>query len=139
MKPLLLVTALLLVLTGCSGGYCPRSSDLEEAARYGVMSEGGYSKPLNTWVDNTELETFLRDALRRSGIEGLRSGYGFDCSQRSRAGCLDCWHCAKTLPLSEAEWVVSGPVCRRAGELLIRADVGPGASVRAMTYWNRKE
>lgn len=137
MKSVPFVTALLLVLAGCSGGLCPEASDLEEAARYYVRSEGGYSKPLNTWVDNPKLEAFLRDALRRGGIQGLRVDHGLECTQH--LSCADCWTCARTLPISEHEWVLSGPVCRRAGELLIHADIGPGPSVRAMTYWNRKE
>jgi hypothetical protein len=135
----LAVVISILAVSACEGSICPPMTKFERAARYYVMSEGGYSKPLNTWVENSDLTDFVGDVLSRRGIGALETEYQFQCSRSTRANCPDCYSCTRTLPLIATMWVMLGPKCLPAGEMLMQVDIGPGSSARAMTYWNRKE
>jgi hypothetical protein len=120
---------------------CPPSA-FEEAASYDwMLNDHRYSEPLNTWVRNERLESFLRKAYRSGGIDALKSQYGFDCAPRTLTPpCGDCYACGRSLPktVDDAEGV--GLACSKAGEMLMQVNIGPGRnSFIVWTYWKRKE
>lgn len=129
----------ILAVSACEGSICPPMTKFERAARYYLKSEGGFSKPLNTWVENSDLAVFVRDVLGRGSIAALETEYQFQCSRSTRATCPDCYSCTRTLPIRSTMWVMLGTKCLPAGEMLMQVDVGPGSAARAMTYWKRDD
>jgi len=140
------VSALLLVLcvlgmSACSLECDPRKSSYDNAVMYGKAEGRPYSLPLDTWTKNPELEAFLGEVVRREGAGALAAKYGMQCSPQAPASCPDCLVCTKTshdwrLGAAAAQ-VGFTPImkCLDYGEILARADVGPGSHVSAMTYW----
>ena len=113
---------------------------LEIASTYPFSYETGYMLPLNTWVRNEKLEAELHKAVKADGIGRLTSYYQLQCLPHSTpTGCADCYACSRTVAKRHHVGSFSNIImhCRSDGEMLIRADVGPGSTVSAMTYWKR--
>ena len=127
-------------LGGCFGAvWCPDREPLDMAATYRwLIAEQRYFEPLNAWVKNEQLETFLLKAYREGGLDALRSRYGFDCSPRAASPpCGTCFTCHRTIDKSVAEGAPESNRSCRIGEMSIQADIGPDWTVTAMTYWKR--
>ena len=90
-----------------------------------------YREPVNTWIDNPKMAAFLADSLQRQGKNALVYWHGFKFSPKPDGNCPDCVVC--TLSLAG----VIGHDCQPDGDLFVKAEIGPGTSVRAMTYWRR--
>ena len=133
-----------LTLTGCGGAFCPSPSPFEVAASYRTAndSEGRsyYRDPLNTWIDHRRMTEFLRKTVTADGVQGLVSKYQFQCTPlAAETGCADCRTCARTIAVQTNTIWVLRTVCVDDGEVLVQASVGPGRTVRAMTYWRKQE
>lgn len=118
---------------------CPPMNAFEEAASYRWLINGErYLDPINSWVRNQPLEAFILKVYRMEGLNGLRSRYSFQCTARKiTPPCADCHTCTLVLPKrpATAEWPNT---CRPVGEMTIKADIGPGWTVSALTYWERR-
>ena len=127
-------------LAACSFA-CPPTG-LEQAASYGgtIAPIGAevYTKsrnlPNDRWVRNPDVEDFLRATLREEGFAALQSKYGMQCIPRDEpSGCTDCHFCTRTFPgkvLAIGVW----DSCENSGQISVRAAIGPGQAVSAMTY-----
>lgn len=92
---------------------------------------GDYVEPANTWIDSATMADFLRDLIEKKGRQALVAERGFQCSPQPAAECSDCLVCSRTVRN------VRNHHCENQGDMFIEAYVGPGANVRAMTYWRR--
>jgi hypothetical protein len=131
------------LLLGCSleCDFC--KNELEAVATLPHTGGGIHPLPHDVWTPNPELEAFLRDALKAAGVRSLAAKYALQCLPPPlEAGCSDCATCRKTVK----EWRMGSippPVplympiwkCVDYGEVLVQADIGPGSSIKAMTYW----
>lgn len=128
--------ALLLVSAGVAAcmaiPVCPETDEITTGYAY-HYNEGArdYAEPANTWIDSVAMADFLRDLIEKKGRQALVSERGFQCSPRPAAECPDCLVCSRTVHN------VRNHHCRGEGDMFIEAYVGPGTSVRAMTYWRR--
>ena len=127
-------------LAAC-GAMCPAPDELENAARFPAYSEGRFGSslrvrlPFATWVNNEKLDTFLRKAVDEGGAESLVAKYGFQCSARPAAApCADCYTCRRTVPQVATELFGLTTVCVGEGDMFLHVDIGPGSTVRAMSY-----
>lgn len=98
-----------------------------------------FDPPPDTWTPNKHLEVFIHGTVEGEGVEALKTRYGMQCLPRSgEPNCKDCLTCTTTfrdwrldtLPIY-IEWYK----CVDFGEVLVNVDVGPGTTVKAMTYW----
>lgn len=116
-------------------------NDLEKAAEYPqaqvrTRSLAVRSLPVDAWVQNSDLERFLKEALTKGPPDAIAEKYGMQCVPKNQAACPDCRSCRKSF----REWRMGMDIppifkCVDLGEVLIQADIDPGPSVRAMTYW----
>jgi hypothetical protein len=133
------IAAILLLASGASG--CKSIACLEEKNQVWIenaytrdifrVDARVYDKPANTWIDNPKMAAFIADYVERKGVKWLGIRYGFECAPKLGGDCPDCFVCT----LSR-----SGVVdydCRPDGDLFVKAEIGPGTKVRAMTYWRR--
>jgi hypothetical protein len=112
--------------------------DLQTNAVYKWNEVRGYRLPLDAWTTNPEVEWFLQREVKRNGIATLTAKYGMQCVPRSSvAGCTDCYTCTRTFRewLLGASTVIPGFKCLDYGEVSVHAEIGPGSTVAAMTYW----
>ena len=136
---LLLALAPTAALCGCFGvEWCPGRERLDDAANYRwLISEERYFEPLNSWVRHERLEVFLLETYREGGLGGLKSRYGLDCTPRVMAPpCDTCFTCRRTIPKTHAVGEPEYMHCQ-IGEMSVQADIGPGWTVTAMTFWKR--
>ncbi len=126
-----------LLMSGC-GEACPPAG-LETAAAYGNVYMEPLAKPQyplladDQWVRNPEVEAFLSDVLHGPGITALKAKYGMQCVPRTEpAACKDCFVCSRSFPGK----TLPGPfvACHDHGQISVRAEIGPGDAVTAMTY-----
>lgn len=96
----------------------------------GVNGPMHYEQPANIWIDNTRMASFLHMVIEQKGRRQL--GYsGYDCSPQPVAECPDCLLCTQRIRGA------NNADCKPEGDLFVRAYVGPGSNVRAMTYWRK--
>jgi hypothetical protein len=127
------------LLSACGSLECTfNKNDLEFAATINHVGGGYYPLPHDAWTINPRLEGFLRNALKTEGFDSLTTKYGMQCvASRRDAGCQDCFTCRKSVK----EWTLGsmallpGFKCVDWGEVLVQADLGPGSSLKAVTYW----
>lgn len=92
--------------------------------------------PFDAGVDNPTVAAFLRKVVEQEGKSALVSSYGFQCQAGPTPDCLDCSSCTRTMHrIRDNHCSFVG--CVNDGVMRFQADVGPGSSVRAMTYWRR--
>jgi hypothetical protein len=132
------VAAILLLATSvpaCTSSCPARDNSIWVGNAYTTDAFGpdprAYDKPANAWVDNPRMAAFLADFIARDGVKWLSVRHGFECAPKPGGDCSDCFVCT----LSRGD--VIGRGCRPDGDLFVKAEIGPGASVRAMTYWRR--
>jgi hypothetical protein len=125
----LLPTALVLLLAMGASACVPICE--REIGRNVEFEPSEYREASNTWIDNPKMAAVLMGHLERLGRNGLVIRYGFNCSPKADKDCPDCQVC--TLSLAG----VIAYDCKPDGDLFIKAEVGPGTNVRAMTYWRR--
>jgi hypothetical protein len=94
-------------------------------------SSNDYREPTNTWIDNPKMAEFVANTIKRQSMHFLTYHLGFKCSPKAGGDCPDCQVCT----LSSGG--VPGYYCKPDGDLFVKAEVGPGTNVRAMTYWRR--
>ncbi|MDP1753155.1 MAG: hypothetical protein Q8L22_27180 [Reyranella sp.] len=137
-----------LALSGCDAHFCPDPSPIEIATGYPTkpIREGRppgpteLSLPLNAWVDLPWMTEFLRKTVTADGVDGLVSKYQFQCAPYAvEVGCGDCYICARTIAQRITRMSFLRTSCVDNGEVLVQASVGPGRTVRAMTYWRIAE
>lgn len=92
---------------------------------------GVYDEPANTWIDNPKMAAFVADFIDRAGVKWLSVRYRFECTPKPGGDCSDCFICTLNRP------GVIGHDCQPDGDLFVKAEIGPGTTVRAMTYWRR--
>ncbi|MBI3197617.1 MAG: hypothetical protein HYZ40_08905 [Rhodospirillales bacterium] len=136
---LLPVAAILLLASGASGCKsipCLKEKNqvwIENAYTRDIFATGAhvYDKPDNTWVDNPKMAVFIADYVKENGVKWLGIRYGFECAPKPGGDCPDYFVC--TLSRSG----VVDYFCQPDGDLFVKAEIGPGTSVRAQTYWRR--
>jgi hypothetical protein len=96
--------------------------------------EGVYERPVNAWVDNPQMAAFVRNSVQRTSVKWLSIQYGFSCAPKTGEDCPDCFVC--TVSRGGVVNVIDGK-CQPDGDLFIKAEIGPGTTVRAMTYWRK--
>ncbi len=138
-----LIMGILLVAIGLSGcGFCPKPDGLTEASKYQMRSslgsdgkyEARYVLPPDTWAANPEVTAFLRKVVEQEGRSALVSSYGFHCKAAPTSDCPDCSSCTRTMHrVRDNPFSFIG--CVDDGVMRFQVDVGPGSTVRAMTYW----
>lgn len=132
-----------LALAGCGGESCPDRSPLERAALYPeppIPGRANYGLARNAWVYNQWMTAFLQKAVASEGIDGLVSKLQFRCTPRpTEENCVDCYTCTRAVAVRFNDLWVLRTICVDADDVLVQAYVGPGRTVRAMTYWREKE
>lgn len=137
--------AVVLIVLGLSGcGLCPAPDALTAATTYGWKSENpaknprydGPWPPLNEWAERPKLATFIQGVVEREGRQALASKYGFRCQPESSSDCADCLSCSRKVNWTENNYF-SLVGCIDAGTMSSQVYIGPGSTVRAMTYWWR--
>jgi len=131
------------LVAGCYGTLCPSLDDYPEIQRatfYDYRSppggRSGHLQPFNTWVERPSLAAFLQRGIDQGGRTRLVSEYGFQCTSPSEAACRDCLTCTRSVRTEQIYLMWTGaPDCENTGEILVRAHIGPGSSVKAITYW----
>lgn len=117
---------------------CPEMNDIWVGTAYSRdlrrWEDGVYDRPANAWVDNPKMAAFVRNSIERTGVKWLSIQYGFACAPEPGGDCPDCFVC--TVSRGGVVNVVDQK-CQPDGDLFVRAEIGPGTSVRAMTYWRR--
>lgn len=142
-RTLLTVAAALIFTIGLSACHplCKEMNDIwvgtayaPDIARWVGWHDPVYDKPANAWVDNPRMATFVRNSVERTGVKWLSIQYGFSCALKTGEDCPDCFVCT-----GSRGGVVNliDEKCQPDGDLFIKAEIGPGTSVRAMTYWRR--
>jgi len=133
------VAAILLLAVGIPACHplCPEMNNIWVGTAYATNisnDDGGYDRPANAWVDNPRMAAFVANSVERTGVKWLGIQYGFECVPKSGGDCPDCFVCT-----ASRGGVVNAirNKCQPDGDLFIKAEIGPGTSVRAMTYWRR--
>jgi hypothetical protein len=130
----------------CGCGLCPKPDGftVASASDYHERTVAGpdgntilkHMRAFDAWVDNPTVAAFLREVVQQEGKSALVSGYGFQCRAVTTPDCPDCSSCARTMPRIRNNFY--GFVgCVNDGVMWFQVSVGPGANVRAMTYWRR--
>jgi hypothetical protein len=131
-----------LSLSGC--GLCPEPDGLTAATAYGWKSEHPAKNPRydgpwplpNEWAERPKLAIFIQGIVEQEGRQALVSKYGFQCKAEPTPDCADCLSCSRTM-----NWVQNNYFsfvgCIDAGTMSSQIYVGPGSTVRAMTYWRK--
>lgn len=96
-----------------------------------VSSSSDYRQPTNTWIENPQMASFVADTIKGQSMHFLAYRLGFKCLPNLDGDCPDCLVCTLNKP------GVIGHDCRPDGDLFVKAEIGPGTSVRAQTYWRR--
>lgn len=137
----------LLIAAGLSScGLCPERDGLTiaSASQYHQRSVVGpdgkstltYMVAFDAWADNPTVAAFLHKVVAQEGRTALVSSYGFQCKAVPTPDCLDCSSCTRTMPRIRDNYY-SFVGCVNDGVMRFQANVGPGSSVRAMTYWQK--
>ncbi len=130
-------------LSACGSIECPPEG-LQTAAHYpnNVNIRAGLMSARDRWVRNPGAEAFLRTALRSERATTLADKHGMQCTAQPSAGCTDCYVCDTAFPFSAISMSNAIPFmfaprlsCTADGEVFLRAEIGPGDSVTAMTFW----
>ncbi len=138
-RTILGISIVLFGLSAC-GELCTWNDPAEHASAYPYSYDLGYRLPFNTWVRNQKLEVALHEAVEAGGIERVTSQYRLQCTPRSMpSNCTDCYVCSRTIPKTYNAGSLGNLAmsCRDDGEMMLRADVGPGSTVSAMTFWKK--
>jgi hypothetical protein len=140
-RTLFIALTALLSLAGCHGVQgCPRLDDIDAASKYEYLSSADgrewFQPPPNEWADHPRLATFLRSIVSEGGTEELVSGHRFTCVPAGDPGCAGCQLCTRRHTTSYPKFnLLEGWACSANGEMFVRAHIGPGAAVRAETFW----
>lgn len=90
----------------------------------------------NTWARGKYLDEALAEFVAKEGVGKLVSRYGYQCARPAEVkDCMECYVCSRTRPARIDGGTFPFERCLDHGELQIRAEIGPGTNVRAMTYW----
>jgi hypothetical protein len=118
-------------ITGCFY-YIPRCSNVEILWSGVPFARGPHHEdlPANRWIENVRAAEYVHNVLEKKGRVGL-SRAGYDCSPQPLEDCPECFVCTRAIVGA------SNTECKPDGDLFIRAYVGPGTNVRAMTYWKK--
>ena len=111
---------------------CPPWDELSMASQYtydNLRVPKGYREPMNTWIASPNLSDFLERAVATGGSQALVARYRFKCAPTGE--CPECLSCSHTV------YGFRNYSCLPEGDMLLQAYVGPGTTVRAMTYWRR--
>jgi hypothetical protein len=125
------LVALALPVAGCGPGLCPKSTELEAASAY-----TGYEPQkmtLGAWVEHKRLAAFIGDVVRAEGIAGLETNHGFRCTPRPEGHT-----CTRAIPKRGSYMPnIFYTHCVDEGDMQVRAEIGPGSAVRAMSFWDQ--
>lgn len=134
-RHLLPVAAILLLAIGVSAckPFCmPQLNDVWVGSGYtSYYRDGVTDEPANVWIDNPKMAASLAKFIERHGVRSLVYRHDFKCAPKPGADCPDCLVCT----LNRRD-VISYD-CQPGGDLFVKAEIGPGTSVRAQTYWRR--
>jgi hypothetical protein len=128
------------MLSACSARGCPADrgagamnlNALETSALY---NQSPRAIPPDAWTENPGLELFLREALASDGVSSFAK-YGMQCTLRlEEDGCKDCFACTKSFRNYALGVAAFSYTCEDVGEISMQVEIGPGARIRAMTYW----
>lgn len=130
--------AVLAMVTACTVT-CP-STEIGKAARY---TEEGFlpasSSRMDRWVENPRLDDFLHRKIQSDGLASTAKRYGLQCEAAPVSdNCPTCSVCTTSF---KGEAVRMGGLfaphlsCGDHGQVSVRAEIGPGSTVKSMTYW----
>lgn len=120
---------------------CP-STEIGAAARYSYSDDAFTAGPpsrLDRWIANPRLDDFLRQKIQSEGLASLSKRYGLQCiAHPAPEGCSTCSLC--TTSFSGEVILMTGVFapylyCGDYGQVSIRAEIGPGDTIKSMTYW----
>ena len=130
-----------LCLSSCGGEICFNYDRLVDAANneLKVQADGTkrYDKPPNVWIDNPAMAEAVRWHVKETGMKFL-SEKGIECSPRTDGGCSDCHTCAGIVRQTPYAYTALWPMCRHTADTEVRAEIGPGTAVTAMTRWVKR-
>lgn len=134
----LLLSVPLLLLSACSLE-CASKRDRDTVAFEQALALPELG-PGDAWREDGALEIFLRNRLKTQSVAAVAARYGLQCLPRDQAiGCSDCFTCRTTVKQWRFGQSIPLPSlalkCVDYGEVLVQAEIGPHASVKAMTYW----
>lgn len=114
----------------CDDAY-PMYSDLpEDPIDYDRPAKRHYDQPANVWVESPRATNYLHRLIEKKGRQML-DRQDYECSPQPVSDCPDCLVCTRTVRGAKDS------KCEPEGDLFIRAYIGPGSNVRAMTYWRK--
>ena len=121
---------------------CPET-DIGKAIAYSnQVAVFGTPEQRNRWIENARLSRFLQERIQSGGVAKLARKYGLQCVARpTPESCTDCYICTGTVvaEVPDLGGTFGGGICGSDGTVAIRAEIGPGATTTAMTYWTPRE
>jgi hypothetical protein len=120
---------------------CP-STEIGVAARHAYSDDAFTAGPKSLhdrWIENPRLDEFLRSKLRPDGLASMSRRYGLECTARPASeGCSGCSLC--TASFAGEAILMTGIFaphlsCGDYGQVSVRAEIGPGDTVKSKTYW----
>ena len=127
----------LLALSAC-GTLCKWNDEAENASADPAYYSGNKRLPFNAWVRNEKLELALHETLEKGGIQLVVSKYLFQCSPQP-SDCADCYVCTRTVQKTYDYFTFGNLAtsCQAEGEMMLRAEIGPGSTVSATSFWKK--
>ena len=128
---LLLVAAILLLAVGasaCKSICLPQFNEAWVGSDYSSSSVAIF-EPTNTWIDNSKVAASLLKFIEEEGVGSLVKRHGFECVPKPGGDCPDCLACTLN------RRGIIGYYCEPDGDLFVKAEIGPGKTMRAQTYW----
>lgn len=117
----------------CEDAY-PSYSDLTgypvDRRNYDQPVKRHYDQPANVWIESPRATNYLHRLIEKKGRQML-DRQDYECSTPPVSDCPDCLVCIRTVRGA------NDINCKPEGDLFIRAYIGPGSNVRAMTYWRK--
>lgn len=130
--PIVVTLLLAIGVSACKQLCLPQFNDVWVGSGYTSDYHDGIThEPANVWIDNPKMAASLAEIIEKRGVRWLVYRHDFECVPKPGADCPDCLVCTLN-----KRGVISYD-CQPGGDLFVKAEIGPGTSVRAQTYWRR--
>jgi len=130
--PIAVILLLALGLSACKQLCLPQYNDVWVGSGYtSDRYDGVTHEPANVWIENPKMAASLAEFIKSHGVRSLVYRHDFTCTPKPGDDCPGCLVCT----LNKRN-VISYD-CQPGGDLFVKAEIGPGTNVRAMTYWRR--
>ncbi len=132
LQPVAVILLLAIGVSACKPMCLPKFNDVWAGSGYAIDYRSRESRqPLNVWIDNPQMAASLAKFIEKDGVRSLVYRHDFECAPKPGGDCPDCLVCTLN------RRGVIGIDCQPDGDLFVKAEIGPGTTVRAMTYWRR--